>query len=173
MEEPSVVGPFRLSVPSRDNDVLAVTIDGRLFYDKEDQGADDYWFLMPPNTGLYSEGFYLVSEMYRLAMDYKPEYGEGLKATPLALTREHTMWYLTPDSEIYTIDSDGEKRYLWSILDSVYVTPDEHLAERWTAIPKDDIYLPAYPPTPHSTNLLLVIVAVVLLLTIIYLVRKI
>jgi hypothetical protein len=117
--------------------VLSVTVSGKLFYDHPDQGFDDAWMLIPPNTGFYSDGFYLVSRIYRLVINYRPERGEGLTASPLTPTAENTIWYLTPESEIYTFDSDGERRYLWSILDSIYVTPDEHLAERWTAVPME------------------------------------
>ena len=65
-------------------DFLSVQINmSTLFYDCPDQGADDYWFFVTPNTGFYTEGFYLVSSKYRFVVDYKSEHGEGLRALPL------------------------------------------------------------------------------------------
>lgn len=163
-------GPFRLGVPSRRGEVLSVTINGRLFYDTPNGGSDDLWILAPPNTGFYSEGFYLVSANYRLAIDYKPERGEGLCTSPLTFQSTHTIWYVTPDSEIFTIDHDGEKRYLWSILDSVYVTPDEHLAERWTAVSLEGYGVPLTPPK-ENPNAIPVLGIILVVLLVIYLYR--
>ena len=157
-------GPFRLGVPSRKGEVLSVAIDGKLFYDAPEGGSDDSWIFAPPNTGFYTEGFYLVSSNYRRAIDYKPEHGEGLCTSPLTLQSSHTIWYITPDSEIYMIDSEGEKRYLWSILDSIYVTPDEHLAERWTAVSLEGYETPLVTTGESKDDNLGTMAAIILLI---------
>ena len=70
-----------------------------------------------------------------MTIDYSPNRGECLHAVHYNSQPQHTIWHLIPDREIYTMDEDSEKRYLWSILDGVYVTPDEYLAERWITTP--------------------------------------
>ena len=154
--------PLRLSVPSKNGEVLSVDIYGKIFYDYADSGADDSWIITKPNiTYSKDDGFHLVSSQFRMVIDYKPEYGECLTASRYNRNGYHTVWYLTPDSEIYTIDQTGEKRYLWSILDGIYVTPDEHLAEKWTAVSMEgyDIGSPKPEPPPNDyTSLILIII---------------
>jgi len=168
-----VNGPFRLSVPSRKGEVLSVSADGNIFYNLPDQGADDSWTFEIPNTGFYTEGSYLVSSLHRLAIDYKQDCGECLSASPVTLQSNHTLWYVSPQSEIYTIDPNGEKRYLWSILDSVYVTPDEHLAERWTAVSMEGFDVGLSKPQNNTNNhWILILAIVVMLVCLIYLLIK-
>ena len=157
--------PFRLSVPSRQGEVLSVSKDGNIFYSKPScNEIDDSWTFEPPNTGFYTEGVYLVSSRYKLAINYRPECGECLSTSPLAFQSQHTIWYITPNSEIYTIDSEGEKRYLWSILNSVYVTPDEHLAEKWTAVSMEGYDIGSQPQEKFTINPLIVCGVVLLFL---------
>lgn len=155
-------GPFRLCVPSKDGDVLTVNLNGELFYDKPDKGEDDSWLLIPADA----DGFYLVSSNHNLVIIYNPEQGEDLTVTPFNPQGEYTIWHTTPDSEIYTIDSNGENRYLWSILNSVYVTPDEHLAEKWSAVSMEgyDVGLSSPPPSEKHHTPFVVVGSVLLLL---------
>ena len=164
----SARGPYSLSVPSKKGEVLVVGEDGRVFYDFPVKGMDNTWSLEPV-TGK-KDGFYLVSRVYRLAIDYDPSRGEEVRATPFDGVSSHTVWYTTKDSEIYTIDSDGEKRYLWNILDSVYVTPDEHLAEKWTAVSMEgfDIGLSASPAKNSTISAVLIIGSILLVLIILF-----
>lgn len=93
------------------------------------------------------DGFLLVSNMYKMALNYDPErHGEKIHGKLFTgVTDGHTLWSFSDDEKnslyeegaihpIYTIDSLGDRRYLWSLLGEVYVTPDEHIAESWTVV---------------------------------------
>ena len=143
---------FHLTLPSDRKKVLSVTVYGKLNYDLPGSGNDDVWTLVPSKTetqvlGSLSEiseiGFYLVSSSFKMVLDYNPVLsGEEVTAVSYSGLGDHTIWYISSDSEIYTYieveESPGvsvlSKKYLWSILDGVYVTADEHLAEKWTAV---------------------------------------
>lgn len=152
---------FHLLPPSEPGKLLTVDQGGRLRYHR--LGFDDIseydsaWSLVTPPPGQvttkrkeqHGNGFHIVSSRHQMALDYDQTQGEQVLSTPYHnLSGTHTIWHVSPDSEIYTLDRDGERKYLWPILDGVYVTHDEHLAERWTAISLDghDIALATTPP---------------------------
>lgn len=114
--------PRRLAVPSKSGKVLAVTIGGKLYYGDSNSEEENYWILAP-----IMNGFNIISSNYKLSIEYDQNRGEELFADVIP----RTIWYTTPESEIYTIDSDGERKYMWSVLDGICVTPDEHLSEKW------------------------------------------
>ncbi len=145
----SVYGKISYDTPGTDDDVwmlIQAPID--LLADQDDTTA----------------GFYLVSFKYKFALVYTPKIsGEEVTAVPFILAGtesqrdassdgaidepRYTIWKVSPDSEIYTYvkveESPGggniviSKKFLWSILDGVYVTADEHLAEKWMAVTLD------------------------------------
>lgn len=150
---------FHLTLPSDRKKVLSVTVYGKLNYGFPGSGNDDVWTLVPSKTRPQNEGgetqvlgslsqiseigFYLVSSSFKMVLDYNPVLsGEEVTAVSYSGLGDHTIWHISSDSEIYTYieveESPGvsilSKKYLWSILDGVYVTADEHLAEKWTAV---------------------------------------
>ena len=151
---------FRLVFPFDKDKVLTVSVYGKISYDVPNTD-DDVWMLLQAPIDLMSDqddavataGFYLVSSKYKFALDYTPKIsGEEILAVPFTndnddASAQHTVWKVSPDSEIYTYVSVEEspgggnmvvsKKFLWSILDGVYVTADEHLAEKWTAVTLD------------------------------------
>lgn len=141
---------FQICVPHGKGKMIAVTTEGEVKCQK-DNGEIDRQFLFLPVPGSVlpedddatdiheqrreedenRQGYYIVSANYSLALNYNPVEGEQIKAVPFGESELHTIWYVSPDSEIFTLDQDGEKKYLWSALDNIYVTRDEHLAEPW------------------------------------------
>ena len=148
---------FRLVSPFDKDKVLTVSVYGKISYDVPGTD-DDVWMLVQAPIDLMSEqddstaGFYIVSFKYKFALVYTPKTsGEEILAVPFVNddSATRTIWKISPDSEIYTYtevpveESPGggnmviSKKFLWSILDGVYVTADEHLAEKWTAVTLD------------------------------------
>lgn len=181
---------FHLTLPSDKTKVLAVTIYGKLNYKLlgHDNDSDDVWTLIPVKNKDES-GFYLVSSSFKMVLDYNPSIsGEEVTAVGYTGLGDHTVWYISDDSEIYTYidveESPGVivlgKKYLWSILDGVYVTADEHLAEKWTAVSldhydrgKDLSDLVREPKTEFSVGLKMVCIIIIVCLAYYFLGRKI
>jgi hypothetical protein len=122
---------------------LAVDKNGNISYvDEKDKTSDKntLWKLIKPKKWCHPKepGFYLVSSDETMVMEYNPTEGEEVKAKIFDPATDHTVWHISPDSEIYCYSlnpEDGleDRRYLWTALEGVYVTPDEHLAEKWVA----------------------------------------
>lgn len=133
---------FHLTLPNEKNMFLAVDKNGNISYvDEKDHisGQNTLWKLIKPEKWFHPKepGFYLVSSDEKMVIEYNPTEGEEVKAKLFDHT-DHTVWHISPDSEIYCYSlnpEDGleDRRYLWTALKGVYVTPDEHLAEKWVA----------------------------------------
>ncbi|HMP28405.1 MAG TPA: hypothetical protein PKD85_02325 [Saprospiraceae bacterium] len=125
-----------LECPEDKGKFLAVNLQGELSCKElTDPSTDKIWNKIEPKHNL-GDGFFLVSDNYRMSLDYKPDsHGEEIKGktfSPSAKT--HTLWNMTEDNEIYTIDKNDDKKYLWPMIDMVFVTPDENMAEKWTPV---------------------------------------
>jgi len=172
--------PFLLCSPSDHDKVLSVDSYGRLTYQYPEDADDAVWTLQIPvnNTPFRNEqvGNHMVSFKYRYALQYDSESGEAVSAIPFKSSGDTTVWYNTYDGEIYTIDvkHDGERKYLWNIMDGLYVTPDEHLAEQWkvTSPQGQTLSLPSDPANfrylQWAPLVVLVIVIILLLLAKLY-----
>jgi hypothetical protein len=124
-----------LQCPEENEKYLAVNLLGELSCkDLADQTTDKIWDKLEPKSGDL-DGFFIVSDTYRMSLDYKPEsHGEEIRGKFFAPSaKKHTLWNMTKDNEIYTV-VDGDKKYLWPLLDKVFVTPDENMAEKWTPV---------------------------------------
>jgi hypothetical protein len=138
----------KICIPSEKGKVLAALHDGALVCEESnEESKDDQWLfvkvpeppaLVFPNAEIQQDGrdgYNIVSANFRLVMDYNPSTGEQISVVPYnEVDRTHTIWHVTEDDEIFTYDRDGNRKYLWSVLGNVYVTPDEHLAETWKAV---------------------------------------
>lgn len=148
----------KICIPSEKGKVLAALHDGALVCE-ESQGdsRDDQWLfvkalettvapaLVFPNSEIESPppGYNIVSANFKLVMDYDPSVGEQVSVVPYnEIDRTHTTWHVTEDDEIYTYDREGNRKYLWSVLGNVYVTPDEYLAETWKAVSLEGFDVP-------------------------------
>jgi hypothetical protein len=80
-----------------------------------------------------------------MVLNYNPIDGEIVSAVPLTnydSQGDHpSIWFISNDSEIFTLTDENHKKYLWSIKEGVYVTPDEYLAEKWIATSLDGLKL--------------------------------
>jgi hypothetical protein len=141
-------GPYKLTSSSSPNKVLNVTSGGEISYVPEQDSDDNMWYLVSTQNKMddNNPGYYIVSEKNGFALDYNSRQGEDVFAVPYRENSIFTVWYITPKSEIYAIDDSGSKKYLWSILDALYVTPDEHLIEHWIAGEPDE------SPQPRSNH---------------------
>lgn len=177
---------LRLSPPSENGKDLVVDEDGRLRYHRRGFGDiseyDDAWALLTPDVRApnmakrHGPGYHIISAKHKMALDYDQCIGEQIQAKPYHTFdgNHHTVWHISPDSEIYTIDAEGEKKYLWPILDGVYVTHDEHLAERWTAVSLEgfEIDLATKPSSDPLKAIAWITLWVVLFLLAVLLVRR-
>ena len=168
---------FRLSVPAGNKSagkVLSVTMDGALSYGKEPQG-DDVWKAVPVDGGPKNKdpGFHLVSGRFNQCLEYNPAHGEEVYAVPFLQlnipkadleTEPHTVWHMSEDHEIYTLLPSGDRKYLWTAARKLYATPDEYLAERWTAVGLEgyDIGLGPHPTPVESKRWDWIVIAIVL-----------
>jgi hypothetical protein len=156
---------FRLLSPAKDGKVLVVNLKGALWYDAPGtQGVDDEWMTIksrePLDEGV--QGYYLIAANYKLVLEYNPAVGENVTAIPFTGLGDHTTWYISPDAEIYTISADGdEKKYMWSILDKVFVTQDEHLAEKWKAVTTEGKKMKIKPQC-HKMNIWMKVLLIIL-----------
>lgn len=126
---------FYLESAAEKGKVLAVNINGDVTYEyPDDKSTDKLWTMKKEGD---SEKFYLVSSEYRMILHYSPNDGEKIYGMlqGSGAGEEPALWEITKDNSIFTIDKNGDKRFLWSILDGVYVTPDEYIAEQYTPIP--------------------------------------
>jgi hypothetical protein len=136
-----------LESPNEKGKFLSVDLLGNVsFADRETGGAksaiDQVWNIIEISgvNGGGVDGFLLVSELYKMALNYDPErHGEKIHGKLFTgATEGHTLWSFSDDKEmensLYTIDANGDRRYLWSLTGNVYVTPDEHIAESWTPV---------------------------------------
>lgn len=138
-------GAVKICIPSEKGKVLAALHNGELVCEQENSGDDQWIFVkvsQPPalvfqNAEILDsgDGYNIVSANLKLVMVYNPSTGEQISVIPYnEIDRTHTVWHVTENDEIYTYDRDGNRKYLWSVLGNVYVTPDEHIAETWKAI---------------------------------------
>lgn len=124
---------IKICLPGKKGKVLAVTLDGDVVCEtKKGDISDDEWVFKDLNLSTGEKGYHIISANYRFAMDYDQKTGEQVSTLPYK-GRDHTVWHIN-NNEIYTIDRDGEKKYLWSILGKLYVTHDEYLAEGWQLV---------------------------------------
>lgn len=164
-----VRGPaVKICIPSNKGKVLAALHDGALVCEENSgDSRDDQWLFVKvseppvrvfPNAEVLQsgeDGYNIVSANFRLVMDYDPTNGEQISVVPYnEIDRTHTVWHVTLDDEIYTYDREGNRKYLWSVLGNVYVTPDEHLAETWKAVSLEgfDAPLAEERAKPSKTN---------------------
>ena len=159
----------KICIPSDKGKVLAALHDGALVCEENNgDSRDDQWLFVKvseppvrvfPNAEIEQsgeDGYNIVSANFRLVMDYDPTNGEQISVVPYnEIDRTHTVWHVTLDDEIYTYDREGNRKYLWSVLGNVYVTPDEHLAETWKAVSLEgyDTHLTNEVPRPVKKNL--------------------
>ena len=165
---------FCLTIPSEKGKVLTVNVYGKLNYDSPAKDTDCTWsfvrtqnYYMTDDEDQELQGYYLVSKKYNMALDYDPTAGELIRAVPYIEGEggNHTIWHVSSNSEIFTIDlaGDGEhKKYLWSILDGVYVTHDEHLAEPWTAITSSGLISKLSEQKLSHTTWIIIILSIML-----------
>lgn len=153
MDETAIVvpalSPVKICIPSESGMVIAASPDGRLTCDiASGEARDEHWIFVDVPISLVpgipdNRGFNIVSANFKLVMDYDPSTGEQVSVVPYnEIDRTHTIWHVSEDNEIYTYDTFGDKKYLWSVLGNVYVTPDEHLAETWKAVSMEGFDLP-------------------------------
>jgi hypothetical protein len=125
--------PFRLSSKSDRTKVLSVDSDGNIHYAPQTSTDNEilWMFLLPP---MGYNGYYIVSENLGWILSYDPSKTEQVMALPYVdgAYETATLWSISSEGEIYTTTMTGDKKYLWTVLDGVYVTHDEHLAENWT-----------------------------------------
>lgn len=120
---------MNLESPNEKGKYLSVDIEGNV-KSTNDSGVhiDNIWEKI---RSAIPNKFYIVSKKYNLFLDYNPRLsGEKIWGKPYS----DTLWESTDDNEFYTIDQNGDKRYLWSLTDEVFVIPDEQLAEKWTPV---------------------------------------
>lgn len=179
----------KICIPSSRGKVLAALHDGALVCEKPKDGQtkDDQWlFVRTPVASaqvFYNseitplpDGYNIVSANFRLVMDYDPSTGEQVSVVPFnEIDRNHTIWHVTEKDEIYTYDREGNRKYLWSILGNVYVTPDEYLAETWKAVSLEGFDTPLVGNVEKengSTYLVILLIAVILALLVYFFKRK-
>ena len=120
------------------------------------------------NLPTEEKGYHIISANYKLAMDYNPKEGEQVTAVPYK-GENHTIWYISPDNEIYSFDDDGEKKYLWSLSGSLYVTHDEHLAEGWDIVNMEGVDAKISEPKKMDFIVpLLILLIIIMILWVIY-----
>ncbi len=150
--------PVKICIPLGNGreKVIAADVNGgvtckRSHADSDDSNGDanslkdDQWvftrvpeYLLAPIPGIpvEKEGFNIISANFKLVLEYDPTTGEQISVAPYnEIDRNHTIWYVSLNNEIYTYDREGNKKYLWSLAGNLYVTHDEYLAETWKAIP--------------------------------------
>jgi len=142
---------IRICMPGKKGKALAVKLDGDLVCETSNGDKDDQWIFTDLYLPTEEKGYHVVSANYKLALDYNPKEGEQVSTTPYN-GDNHTIWYISPENEIFCYDGDV-KKYLWSLLGNLYVTHDEYLAENWKIVdlkghdtqitePKREIFIP-------------------------------
>jgi hypothetical protein len=147
----SLVEYFLLS--KSENKYLNVDIYGNLSYENLENCDDCSWILYSPknkfnnNQISFDSELFIISNKYKFMLYYNPATGEQISTKPvifdgdfkikdsesLPLKELATIWYISKDKEIYT-KIENNRKYIWSILDTTYVTLDEHLADTWEFI---------------------------------------
>ena len=116
---------FFLLSPSEKGKVLGIE-DDKLCYLRPGDG-ETLW-----STRKVGKGFHIVTAKGDKGLSYDPHVDEQIKILPK--DELHTLWHANDAGEIYTKLPNGEKKYLWSMSDGVYVTADEYLAENWKMV---------------------------------------
>lgn len=180
----------KICIPSARGKVLAALHNGDLVCEGSEggQSKDDQWIFVRtteppaqvfPNSEItpLPDGYNIVSANFRLVMDYDPSTGEQISVVPFnEIDRNHTIWHVTEEDEIYTYDREGNRKYLWSVLGNVYVTPDEYLAETWKAVSLEGFDTPLVAGNLEkgkgSTYLVILLIAVILALVAYLLIKR-
>lgn len=130
------------------NQCLSVDESGYVSYALFPSVECTIWSLSPPvllvtTDGIEVNAYHIYSKNLsngdttkHFVLQYDPSRDEQVFTIPYddSTITQATLWNISPDGEIYTILPDGTSKYLWTILDGVFVTPDEYLAEPWTFI---------------------------------------
>ena len=160
---------IRICLPNKKGKALAITADGKLTCDNKNQDLkDDEWIFDDLNLPTEEKGYHIISANYKLAMDYNPKEGEQVNTVPYN-GDNHTVWYISPNNEIYSFDNEGEKKYLWSLGGNLYVTHDEYLAEGWDIVNLDGAE--AKIVEPKKTDLVvpfLMLLIIVMIIWVVY-----
>jgi hypothetical protein len=161
--------PFFLVAPSEKGKVLGIR-DNKLSYCAPgEDGCHTVWF---PHS--VDDGFHIIVVNTDLALHYDENADEQVKVVP---REQATEWHITNDGQIYTDLKSGEKKYLWSISDGVYVTPDEYLAENWKMVSMEGFDMTPDIADKHqwcfkSLSVVFWIILLLVIVGIVYILRK-
>lgn len=116
-----------LSLKSTDTGEGHVIIDRfRNFHISKQQGDGSKWRLVP-----IENEFMIISPDYGHKICHFEKDEGKVNTVPFTEKVEGCMWKLGKRGEIYQNNPGGGEKYLWSAKDSLYVTNDGFLADKW------------------------------------------
>jgi hypothetical protein len=136
---------FFLSSPSEKGKVLGIE-NNKLRYILPGEG-ETMW-----KAHSAAKGFHVTTASGDRALHYDPSQDEEVKVVDIG-TPLLTEWHVNEQGEIYTKLPNGNRKYLWSMSDGVYVTADEYLAENWKMVSLEGFDMTLDVADKHSKGL--------------------
>jgi hypothetical protein len=153
---------FFLVSPSEKGKILSIE-NGKLCHLPPGEGSSIWTKKIVPH------GFHIMTLNKEHALHYDSSKDEEVKVVPTNFSNL-TVWHSNENGEIYTQLPNNERKYMWTISDGVYVTPDEYLAENWKMVSLEGFDLTADVADNHKSKMpmwvwgLVIIIILVILL---------